>query len=131
MNIDLTPYMRELQDKDVSFTIAQRLEDVVRDGNQLKAIISSDYREDLRFERNYDQVIVNHGTIPLDDLYFALIPFSSNRGEVDYDALIAGSKQTINNNPDGEFQLFRIGDAISSRNIHAAVYDGIRYCKDI
>jgi 2,4-dienoyl-CoA reductase-like NADH-dependent reductase (Old Yellow Enzyme family)/thioredoxin reductase len=131
MNINLTPYMRELQDKDVSFTIAQRLEEVVRDGTRLKAIISSDYREDLRLERNYDQVVVNHGTIPLDDLYFDLIPFSSNSGEVDYEALIAGNKQVINNNPAGEFQLFRIGDAISSRNIHAAVYDGIRYCKDI
>jgi len=131
MNINLTPYMRELQDKDVSFTIAQRLEDVIRDGTQLKAIISSDYREDLRFERNYDQVIVNHGTIPMDELYFDLTPYSSNSGEVDYEALIAGKKQAINNNPDGEFQLFRIGDAISSRNIHAAVYDGIRFCRDI
>jgi len=131
MNINLTPYMRELQDKDVSFTVAQRLEDVMRDGNQLKAIISSDYSEDLQFERNYDQVIVNHGTIPLDDLYFDLVPYSSNSGEVDYEALITGNRQAINNNPDGEFQLFRIGDAISSRNIHAAVYDGIRYCKDI
>ena len=130
-NINLTPYMRELQDKDVSFTIAQRLEDVVRDGTQLKALISSDYREDLQFERNYDQVVVNHGTVPMDDLYFELIPYASNRGEVDYDALIAGRQQAIDNNPDGEFQLFRIGDAVSSRNIHAAVYDGIRYCKDI
>ncbi len=131
MNVNLTPYMRELQDKDVSFTIAQRLEDVVRDGTQLKAIISSDYREDLQFERNYDQVVVNHGTIPMDQLYFDLIPYASNSGEVDYDALTAGRKQAIDNNPDGEFQLFRIGDAVSSRNIHAAVYDGIRYCKDI
>jgi hypothetical protein len=131
MNVNLTPYMRELQDKDVSFTIAQRLEDVVRDGTRLKAIISSDYREDLQFERTYDQVVVNHGTIPMDELYFDLIPYSSNSGEVDYDALIAGRKQTIANNSDGEFQLFRIGDAVSSRNIHAAVYDGIRFCKDI
>ena len=131
MNINLTPYMRELQDKEVSFTIAQRLDDVIRDGSQLKAIISSDYREDLQLEKNYDQVVVNHGTIPMDDLYFDLIPWSSNSGEVDYDALIAGKPQAINNNTNGEFQMFRIGDAISSRNIHAAVYDGIRYCKDI
>jgi hypothetical protein len=27
----------------------------------------------------------------------------------------------------GRFILFRIGDAIQSRNIHAAVYDGLRY----
>jgi 2,4-dienoyl-CoA reductase-like NADH-dependent reductase (Old Yellow Enzyme family)/thioredoxin reductase len=131
MNVNLTPYMRELLDKDVKFTIAQRLEDVVRDGGQLKAIISSDYREDLRMERAYDQVVVNHGTIPLDDLYFDLIPQASNSGEVDYNALTTGKAQNIVTNPDGKFQLYRIGDAVSSRNIHAAVYDALRFCKDI
>ncbi len=131
MNVNLTPYMRELQDKDVTFTIAQRLEDVIREDNQLKAIISSDYREDLRMERYYDQVVVNHGTVPIDELYFELIPQASNSGEVDYDALTTGKPQMISNNVDGEFQLFRIGDAVSSRNIHAAVYDALRFCKDI
>jgi hypothetical protein len=29
---------------------------------------------------------------------------------------------------DGGFQLFRIGDAVASRNIHAAVYDALRLC---
>ena len=29
------------------------------------------------------------------------------------------------------YRLFRIGDAVSSRNIHAAVYDAIRLMKDI
>lgn len=29
------------------------------------------------------------------------------------------------------FQLFRIGDAVSSRNIHAAIFDGLRLLKDI
>jgi hypothetical protein len=34
-------------------------------------------------------------------------------------------------NPDGAFQLFRIGDAVTSRNIHAAIYDAIRLVKDV
>ena len=58
-------------------------------------------------------------------------PLSSNRGEVDHQALIAGQPQTIRSNPDGHFQLFRIGDAIASRNIHAAIYDALRLVKDI
>jgi hypothetical protein len=33
-------------------------------------------------------------------------------------------------NPDGRFRLFRIGDAVSSRNIHAAIYDALRLAKD-
>jgi len=27
-----------------------------------------------------------------------------------------------------QFDLLRIGDAIESRNIHAAIYDALRYC---
>ena len=34
-------------------------------------------------------------------------------------------------NPEGRYRLFRIGDAVASRNIHAAVYDAIRLMKDI
>ena len=31
----------------------------------------------------------------------------------------------------GGFILFRIGDAVASRNIHAAIYDGIRFAMRI
>jgi hypothetical protein len=34
-------------------------------------------------------------------------------------------------NPDGSFQLFRVGDAVASRNIHAAIYDSLRLCEDL
>jgi hypothetical protein len=77
-----------------------------------------------------DQVVVEHGTLPLDDLYFALKEQSTNRGEVDYPAFIAGRPQQIVRNPDGGFRLFRIGDAVASRNIHAAIYDALRLCKE-
>jgi hypothetical protein len=106
------------------------LKSVEKDGNRLSAIIGSDY-SDLRQVRSYDQVIVNHGTIPMDELYFELKPRSSNLGAVDHDALIVGEKQSLNTNPDGEFQLFRIGDAVSARNTHAAIYDALRLMKDI
>jgi hypothetical protein len=34
--------------------------------------------------------------------------------------------------PQGDtFQLFRIGDAVSARNTHAAVYDALRLVKDL
>jgi hypothetical protein len=52
-------------------------------------------------------------------------------GEVDYDALIAGTPQGINRNKNGIFKLFRIGDAVSARNTHAAIYDALRLVKDI
>jgi hypothetical protein len=31
----------------------------------------------------------------------------------------------------GCFQLFRVGDAVAGRDIHAAIYDSLRLCKDL
>ncbi|MDV4145201.1 NADH:flavin oxidoreductase [Shimia sp. FJ5] len=130
MAMNLVPYMRALQDKDVTFTVTRRLKDVQRDGNRLKAVIGTDY-SDFTSEKTYDQVVVNYGTMPMDTLYFELKPLSSNHGAVDYDALIGGEVQSVTRNPDGPFQLFRIGDAVSARNTHAAIYDALRLMKDI
>jgi len=130
MGMNLVPYMRALQDKDVTFTVTRRLLDVTRDGNRLKAKIGTDY-SDFTSSKTYDQVVVNYGTMPMGALYFELKPQASNGGVVDYDALIAGRPQTVTRNPDGAFQLFRIGDAVSARNTHAAIYDALRLVKDI
>ncbi len=125
MGMNLVPYMRALQDKRATFTVTYRLKSVVRDGNQLKALIGSDYLP-LELERSFDQIVVNHGTIPLDELYFDLKPHASNLGAIDHDALIDGRPQAIRSNEAGAFQLFRIGDAVSARNTHAAIYDALR-----
>ena len=130
MAMNLVPYMRNLQDKDVTFTVTRRLLDVQKDGNQLKAIIGTDY-SNLRTEATYDQVVLNYGTLPLDELYFDLKSLGWNGGAVDYDAMIDGRPQGVIRNPDGTFQLFRIGDAVSARNTHAAIYDALRLMKDI
>ena len=124
MAMNLVPYMRAIQDKKVTFTVTYRLTSVAKVGNLIKATIDSDYSK-LGITRSFDQVVVNHGTLPLDELYFALKPRSVNLGAVDYDALIAGQPQTFGGGPAG-FQLFRIGDAVEARNIHAAIYDALR-----
>ncbi len=130
MGMNLVPYMRALQDKDVQFTVTRRLLDVKRQGNALVATIGTDY-SNHSYRARYDQVVVNYGTLPLDDLYFDLKPLSSNGGAVDYEALIAGRPQGIRRNDEGAFQLFRIGDAVSARNTHAAIYDALRLVKDL
>ena len=130
MAMNLVPYMRALQDKDVTFTVARRLQDVSLDGNKLLAKIGTDYSGHVT-EKRYDQVVLNYGTQPLDELYFDLKTFSKNKGVVDYDALISGEMQTGLRNPEGNFDVYRIGDAVSSRNTHAAIYDALRLLKDI
>ena len=130
MAMNLVPYMRSLQALDTVFTVTFALESVERDGNALIAHIGSEYGG-VAQQRRVDQVVVNHGTLPLDDLYFALKPLSSNLGEVDHKALVAGRPQQVATNPEGAFQLFRIGDAVAARNTHAAIYDALRLVKDL
>jgi hypothetical protein len=127
MGMNLVPYMRALQHRDVTFTVTYRLLGVTRSGNRLEARIGSDY---MKLDRTaiYDQVVVNHGTQPLADLYFDLKPLSANRGAVDYDALIAGRPQPVTA---PGFRLYRIGDAVEARNTHAAIYDALRLVRTL
>jgi len=130
MAMNLVPYMRTLQDKDVTFTVTRRLLGVERKGNKLVATIGTDYSEHTD-TKEYDQVVVNYGTLPVDELYLELKPLSSNCGAVDHERLIKGEVQNTVRNADGKFQLFRIGDAVSARNTHAAIYDALRLAKDL
>ncbi len=130
MAMNLVPYMRSLQKLDVRFTPTFRLKGIRRDGGELIASVGSDYT-DLDLERRVDQVVVNFATLPMDDLYFDLKPYSTNQGVVNYDDLIAGKAQSEVRDPEGKFQLFRIGDAVSQRNTHAAIYDALRSVKDL
>jgi hypothetical protein len=119
------PYFRAFSAAGARITLNLRLESLARDGNQIVARFRDGYGGGM-IEKRAAQVVVEHGTLPLDELYFELKPLSRNLGAVDYRALIANAPQTLAPNSDGRFQLFRIGDAVASRNIHAAVYDALR-----
>jgi len=123
-------YAEVFQRRGVRVTINTRLIGVRRDGNALVATLGGDYGPE-RVERRVDQVIVEHGALPLADLYEALKPDSVNLGEIDHRALINGEPQSVIRNEAGRFRLFRIGDAVASRNIHAAIYDALRLAKDL
>jgi 2,4-dienoyl-CoA reductase-like NADH-dependent reductase (Old Yellow Enzyme family)/thioredoxin reductase len=130
MAMNLVPYMRALQKRDVKFTVTYLVEAVRREGNKLVAEIGSDYGG-IHKEQSHDQVIVNHGTLPNDELYHELKPLSRNLGAVDYNEFIESKLQTREDNPEGTFQLFRIGDAVAARNTHAAVYDALRLTRNV
>lgn len=121
------PYMAAFQAAGVRITINTRLVAVAREGNRLRAVLGSDYAETWREERLVDQVVVECATTPLADLYAELKPLSRNRGRVDYRALLDGAGPVLpeDHSEDG-FLLYRIGDAVAARNIHAAIYDAVR-----
>lgn len=74
-----------------------------------------------------DAVVIENATMPLDEVYFELKEASSNLGQYDQQALIDGQLILPELNPQGSFQLLRIGDAVAHRGLHAAIYDGLRF----
>jgi 2,4-dienoyl-CoA reductase-like NADH-dependent reductase (Old Yellow Enzyme family)/thioredoxin reductase len=125
------PYMKTFHEKGTRITINTRVRSVRRDGNELVATLGSDFVKGWHDERRVDQVVVEHGTVPLDEIYHALKPLSRNLGAVDYEALVHGTHPFPERQPGGAFTLFRIGDAVAGRNIHAAIYDGLRFTMNL
>lgn len=124
------PYARAFNETDTRITLNQRIVAVRPEQGRMCVEIGSDHSAH-RVTRHVDTVVVDHGTTPLDELYFALKPLSTNLGVVDYDAMLNAQPQQVVRNEDGKFELYRIGDSVASRNIHAAVYDALRLVKDI
>jgi len=117
-------YLRALSRADAKVTVNLALDRLERRGNKIAAIFADEYGGIERV-KEADQVIVDHGTLPLDELYFTLKEGSVNRGEVDVAALLKTRPQTLQVQ-DGDYRLYRIGDAVASRNIHAAILDAYR-----
>ena len=114
----------------VRLTPDHRLQDVRRGPDGLIAVLRNEYTGDT-VERVVDQVVVEHGTVPNDEVYLELRDGSSNGGEVDLDAFVHAAPQRLSTNPPGGYQLFRLGDAVASRNIHAEVFDARRLALSI
>lgn len=123
-------FLRNFYRKGVTITPDSRLSSIERAGNKLKATFTNEFGGP-GIERVVDHVVIEHGTLPSDGLFHSCRARSRNDGVTDIDALLAGRPQDMNVNPDGAFMLFRVGDAVNSRNIHAAIFDSLRLCKDL
>lgn len=122
--------LRDLAKQGVSFECFQDLVGVARSGNRKEVTL----RHVLTGETSHhivDNVVVEHGITPMDALFHDLKPASLNSGQVDQDAMVAGLNPFEITHPEGKFMLARLGDAIAGRNIHAALFDALRICKDI
>ncbi|MDP2293828.1 MAG: NADH:flavin oxidoreductase [Actinomycetota bacterium] len=128
--LNLVPYARAFNETDTRVTLNQRVRTIRRVDGRLHVEVGSDHSP-VRHERVVDSVVGDHGVLANDELYHQLVPCSTNLGELDHDAFIHGRPQAVHTNPSGRYQLFRIGDAVAGRNIHAAVYDALRLCKDL
>jgi 2,4-dienoyl-CoA reductase-like NADH-dependent reductase (Old Yellow Enzyme family)/thioredoxin reductase len=123
-------YFIALADGGVRQTVLRRLLSVERTGDGLLAVLGAEgaTRTEARL---VDAVVAEVGTEPVSDLYDELVPGSSNGGEIRIDDLLALRPQTAVRNPLGSYQVFRIGDAVAGRNVHAAMLDAARIARAI
>jgi N-methyl-L-proline demethylase len=123
-------YFADLTRAGVRFTVLRRLRAVRRTPDGLVVTLGVDGAAHAE-EQVVDAVVTELGTQPVTDVYDALAAGSRNRGEIDLEDLIALRPQSAVRNPDGGYQLFRIGDAVAGRNVHAAMLDAARLCRAI
>ena len=128
-------YLRLMAEHGVQTRLTERLIAVEETEAGLRATLRSEYA-DTDAVLDVDAIVVDHGTIPNDELYWGLREGSRNRGAIDHDAFVdplgalrlresAGSDG--DSAPDDErYALFRIGDATTSRNVHASILDALR-----
>ena len=122
--------LRDLAANGVSFNCLHELGSVERIGGRIRAglrhVLTGKITEHL-----VDHVVVEHGLSPMAELYHDLKPNSRNLGQLDHKALIDGVFPFPEINQTGQFHLARIGDAVTSRNMHAAILDALRVCVSI
>ena len=77
-----------------------------------------------------DHVVVERGMRPVCEVYDDLKSASVNDGELELERFEHGLGQDWPpTDGDQPFELYRIGDANASRDIHAAIYEAFRLCR--
>lgn len=135
-NTNFPIHLRNLYNFGVKMTVDYEIEKVIlnkkNDKSKYIVYIKNNYTDKIE-QRYVDQIIIEYGTLPVNDLFHELKHDSINNGEIDVNELVNGKNPFLNikKNTNGKYYLVRVGDAMVSRNIHAAVFDALRYCKDV
>ncbi|MCG2582400.1 MAG: dimethylglycine demethylation protein DgcA [Marinobacter sp.] len=123
-------YYRSLYERQVIMSSDMMLEKVYAEGDKKIAVLENEYTGQKE-ERVVDQVVIENGTRPNEALYYELKEGSINKGQIDVETLFACNAQPILKEADKGMILWRLGDCVSQRNTHAAIYDALRLCKDL
>lgn len=116
-------YLTNLYRAGARLTPDHHLHAVRRDQGGLVAVLRNAY-SGKTVERVVDQVVAECGTEPNADVYDELKESSRNGGETDLEALATGKPQHLVDRRPSGYLLFRVGDAVSGRNIHAGSTPG-------
>jgi 2,4-dienoyl-CoA reductase-like NADH-dependent reductase (Old Yellow Enzyme family) len=123
-------WKKRFYELDIPCHFDRQLLRVARTGNRLVATFENLVTMEISEEES-DQIVVEHGTRPADGIFHGLSSGARNGGITNIDALLAAAPQPTDQNPDGDYELYRIGDCVTSRNIAAAIYDALRLCRTL
>ena len=120
-------YLGNLARAGVRLTPDHGVGTIARAGNALAVRLVHEYGGPTQ-TREVDMVVAACGTEPVPGLFAALKPRAVNRGVTDLQALLSGGAQPLAGQG---LRLYRVGDAVAGRDIHAALLDSLRICKDL
>ena len=120
---DRIVFHKRLAAQGVETLAYQKLSALRKDGNRLVATLTHELtgqKQDIEA----DQVVLETGTDPLAEVFFDLREGALNGGISDVDAMANWSAQP--QTPSQGYTLHRLGDAVTSRSIHAALLEAYR-----
>ncbi len=120
---DRAVYRKHLYQQGVSTLPDMRITALRKDGNHLVATLTNELTGASR-DICTDQVIAEAGTEPVTDVFLELQAQSENNGLTDVEALAAYGPQPTQESEG--FSLYRIGDSVTSRSIHASILEAYR-----
>ena len=124
-------HLRNLYAAGVRIQPDQRLIRLSTDGNQKKATLQNEYSTAVEVH-SFDQIVIEAGTVPMDDLFEELAATALNDGVIDISSYLEAQPQPCLEDPQASrFALFRIGDCVSARGVHAAMLDANRLCQKL
>ncbi|MFO1090337.1 MAG: FAD-dependent oxidoreductase [Hyphomicrobiales bacterium] len=123
-------YLAALAESGVRLITDHQLASIERSGNRLQAVLRHAYGA-ARHEVVVDRVVAELGTAPADELFHALKANAANHGVTDVEALKDWKAQPWLEAETPGMLLFRVGDAVASRDVHAAMLDALRLMKDV
>ncbi|MEK9786511.1 MAG: N-methylproline demethylase, partial [Gammaproteobacteria bacterium] len=124
MRLEMSPFMKRFYERGVVVAVDQELIGADREDDGTRVTVRNMHTAMTR-EYVVDHIVVEAGTLPNDDLFYALKNDSANAGVMDLDVLAKGGTQP--NHGEG-LHLYRVGDVSGSRDIHCAMLDALRLC---
>ncbi len=121
-------YLQHFYERGVTLTPDRRLVRVERADRRLRCTFANELTGAVE-QRLADQVVVERGTVPVDGLFEALRGGSCNDGVTDQARLLRALPQVADSDRGAGYELYKVGDAVSSRDIHCAILDSRRLCR--